>query len=83
MSPQLESPTPTEPTETEEPTPFPYGGDLTGAPLPSARANGVLRGSDGDGGPAGSTVCPRCEGPTVSGAGLFACRDCSWTGRLE
>jgi hypothetical protein len=30
-----------------------------------------------------STTCPACESDLVSGQGLAACVDCSWTGTYE
>ena len=67
--------------------PFPYGepGSDPGPALPRYASRGVLRPDDPAGavGAAGRLTCPACDAETVNGAGLFACRECSWTGSLR
>ncbi len=90
---ETESTTETEPTRKL----FPYedGSERVGTSLPVASARGVLRPVGGDSSSdtddrgqtrrdaVGSTACPDCGGETINGAGLFACRDCEWTGALR
>lgn len=84
MPPHLTSPVTGEPTS-ERGDGFPYSGDDTGFPLPTATARNVLRSRDAAGaiGVTGSTTCPACGGETVNGAGLFTCTECSWDGALR
>ncbi|AXR76945.1 hypothetical protein AArcMg_0589 [Natrarchaeobaculum sulfurireducens] len=85
MTPQLTTPDLRDTTDTASTYPFPYGGSHSGVAIPHHRCRGVLRSVDGDGpiGAAGTLECPVCHGETTSGAGLFACVDCSWTGTLR
>ncbi|GAB3029548.1 hypothetical protein [Natronobiforma cellulositropha] len=63
---------------------FPYDGERSGTALTTSRTGGRLSSVETDEvGPAGSTACPACGAATINGAGLFACLECSWTGRLR
>lgn len=97
MPTELESATRTTEAEpTRELFPYEDGSERLGTSLPVASARGVLRpvgtdsstDADDDRGQirrdaVGSTACPDCGGETINGAGLFACRDCEWTGTLR
>lgn len=94
--PTTETESTTEAEPTRELFPYEDGSERLGTSLPVASARGVLRpvgtdsstDADDDRGQirrdaVGSTACPDCGGETINGAGLFACRDCEWTGTLR
>jgi len=77
-----ESQTPSIDTST---APFPYGERASGKPLARYQTRGQLMPADpADAvGTAGDLECPACDEAVIDGAGLFACRSCSWTGSLR
>jgi len=85
MTPRLTTSDPRTATDTAPASPFPYGERDSGPAIPRYSCRGVLRPTDADGaiGATGTLECPACRAETTSGAGLYACVECSWTGTLR